>query len=287
MAPGLLTVEEVDGRKELTRFVEVPQVLHGEEPCFAPPVMAWERYRVDQRRNSYFEHNDVGLFLARRLGRVVGRIAAHRSPVGEGRFGLWALVNDVEVGDALLDAARRWLSERECTSMRGPVSFEDDDEPGVLVEGFDVPGCTGRPWNPRHEAALLEQLGAVVVEETATWRLPVHEAGPALVAGGVLPGQAALYVDPRLVSLNVAAVPDLSTALRSTGLRQAWALAKRARAADWDDAVVVRCEGDPADVIPALLVSAAQAGYRSVVAPWSPSASAEPETRHRRYRITW
>jgi hypothetical protein len=288
MPPSSVVVEEVVGGKELTRFVELPQVLHGHERAFAAPVMAWERYRVDHRRNPYLEWEEPGLFLARRLGRIVGRIAAHRSHgSGEGRFGFWTLLDDPEVAAALIEAARAWLTDRGCTSMRGPLSFEDDDEPGLLVAGFESPGCTGRPWHPPHAARLLEALGPAVVEEHATWRLAAEVHGGAARLGGPTPGQAAGYVDPRLVFDDIAAVPDVAPALASTALRHAWALARRARLGDWEDAVVVRCSGDPAVSVPTLLAAAAAAGYRSVVSPWAPDPSLEPETRHRRYRFSW
>ena len=57
-------------------------------------------------------------------------------------------------------------------------------------------------------------------------------------------------------------------------------LLRRAKARDWTTAVVVRCDGDPAVLVPALCAAAAAAGYRDVIAPWSPDADARPETVH-------
>jgi hypothetical protein len=82
-------------------------------------------------------------------------------------------------------------------------------------------------------------------------------------------------------------VPDVAGARRATGLRSAWALARRAREAAWDEAVVVACDGDPAVLVPALLVAAGRAGYSTVVAPWSPDPAAVPETVHARFELTW
>jgi hypothetical protein len=50
---------------------------------------------------------------------------------------------------------------------------------------------------------------------------------------------------------------------------------------------VVRCTDDPALAVPALCRAAAGAGYRWVIAPWSPDLDAPPETVHRTYRRTW
>lgn len=270
-----VTVEEVIGGKALARFVELPQALSGSDARFAPLLMAWERYRLDRRRNPDLESRDAVYFLARRLGRPVGRVAA----LDDGGFGSWWVDDDRAVAEALVEAARAWLTEQGCRSMEGP-----DD--GVQVAGHEVAGLTGRPWHPPHLARLLEELGFEAAEDRPTWRLPVTDAGPALPLSDDLPGEAGSYADPRLVLEGVAAVPDLSDALRTAGLRSAWALAKRARERDWDTAVLVRCTGEPPVVVPALQAAAGRAGYRELIAPWSPEP-VPPETVHRTYRLRW
>ena len=282
-----VVVEEVARGKPLARFVELPQALHGRDARFSPPVLAWERYRVDHYRNPYLDDGEVQLFLARRGGRPAGRVAAHVPAEGstEGRFGFWATVDDERVAAALIEAAGAWLAERGCTSMRGPWSFAPEDEPGALVDGFDVPGTTGRPWRPSFEAAVLEALGGVVLDEQRTWRVLPGQVGGTPVPGGPVPAQAGPYADPRLVLESIAAVPDLSDHLRTTGLRGAWELARRARRGEWQGCTVVRCSGDPADAVPALVTAAARAGYAWVVAPWSPDPDAPAETTHRTYEL--
>ncbi len=283
-----VAVEEVTGGKPLVRFTELPVVLFGDDPRFAWPVMAWERYRVDTRRNPYFDEGDAAYFLARRLGRPAGRIVAHVSASGgAGRFGFWCSEDDPGVAAALVDAAQVWLTEQGCTSMEGPTSFTRVEEEGVLVVGGDVSGVTGRPWHPPSQARLLVDLGFEPVADVRTWRLPTTEegAGPPLAADA--PGHAGPHGDPRLVLVGIAAVPDLSAALRNATLRGARALAKRARAGDWTTATVVRCDDDPAIAVPALLAAAGRAGYEHVIAPWSPDPEAPPETVHRTYRLRW
>jgi hypothetical protein len=284
---GSAVVEEVAGGKARTRFVELPQALHGEDPRFAPLVLTWERYRIDAHRNPYLDRAEAVLLLVRRAGRPVGRIAAHVPEEGatEGRFGFWCTVEDRRVADALLGAAGTWLAERGCTSMVGPWSFEPDDEPGHLASGFDAPGTTGRPWRPEWEAGLLEASGGQPVTAASTWRLPAEDLGVEPEPGGPTPGQAGPHADPRLVLDAIAAVPDLSDHLRSSGLRGAWSLARRVREGDWDGCTVVRCAGEPARLVPVLLTAAARAGYAWVVAPWSPDPGAPPETTHRTYRF--
>lgn len=285
---SVVSIDEVESAKSLARFVELPQALDGNHPCFAPLVMSWERVRLDRRRNPHLEDADAAWFLARRLGRPAGRIAAHLGPDGRGRFGLWWTAPDEPVAAALLDAAREWLAARGCTSMEGPWSLTEDDEVGVQVDGHDRPGTTGRPWHPSHLASLLEGHGLTPVADRPTWRLPAGGDGPVLEPDHDLPHHAGAYADPRLVLHDIAAVPDVSPALRSGGgLRTAWVLARQAKGRRWETCTVVRCRADPAVVVPALQQAAGEAGYRWVVGPWCPDASAPPEATHRVYRLDW
>jgi hypothetical protein len=283
MGPAV-DVEEVTRGKALARFTDLPVVLHGHDPCFAWPVLAWERYRLDRHRNPYLDRGDGAHFLARRHGQPAGRITAHvAEPGGEGRFGFWCVSDDAAVASSLVDAAAGWLAGQGCSSMTGPTSFTAADEEGVLVEGFDARGTTGRPWHPPSQSAQLEALGFEPVRDTPRWRLPAQDAGVERPVAGNPPGHAGKHADPRLVLEGIAAVPDLSDALRGASLRGAWRLARRVRDAAWSTATVVRVDGDPADGVPALLTAAARAGYESVISPWSPDPEAPPETVHRTY----
>jgi hypothetical protein len=76
---------------------------------------------------------------------------------------------------------------------------------------------------------------------------------------------------------EVAAVPDLTAA------GSPWAMAKRAKRGGWDGCTVVRCDGDPSLLVPAVQAAAGLAGYQWVVAPWSPDPKAPPETLHARF----
>jgi hypothetical protein len=297
----VVTVEEVQSRRDLRRFVELPIALFGDDDRFAPPLIAYERWRLDPRRNPFFEHGDAAYLLARRRGVLAGRVTAHVSaPGAQGCFGFLAAVDDAGVVGALLDAARDWLAARGCRSMTGPVSFTGDDEPGLLVAGHDVAGLTGRPWHPAHLAAHAQAWGLAPAPsgDRPTWRLPAiapagdaagahTEPGPG-DAGGAVPPHAGRLADPRLALGGVAAVPDVSTALRGArGLGGAVRMARLARERGWDTCVVVRCEGDPALLVPRLQAVAGAAGYRHVVAPWSPDPVVAPEAVHRAFRAQW
>ena len=82
--------------------------------------------------------------MARRDGRVVGRISAHIDRAFNeyqhhdwGMFGFFECEDDAEAAQALLDTAERWLRERGRDRMVGPMDFTTNDEIGVLIAGHE------------------------------------------------------------------------------------------------------------------------------------------------------
>jgi hypothetical protein len=284
----VLEVEEVSGKAALRRFVELPYALHHGQPEWAPLLLRYERWRLDPHRNPFFDRGDAAYFLLRRGGKPVGRVTAHvasDAPGVDGCFGFFAVEDDAAAASLLVDAARTWLAGKGCTTMTGPLSFTADDEAGVLVEGFSAPGVTGRPWHPPWYGQHLEAAGLARAADLPTWRLSTDAGGggaPGRLGGSgdPMPPHAGPYGDRALVLDGIAAVPDVAGALRRAGVRSAWSLAKRAKERNWEGCVVVRVAGDRAALVPGLVAAAGAAGYRWVVAPWSPDAR-PPEAVHR------
>jgi hypothetical protein len=257
-------------------------VLFADEPRWAPPLRSYETW-LFSRGHPYRRDGDVVRFLVRRGGAVVGRICAH-SVAGDERgwFGAFETADEQSSVDALLDAAREWLTARGCTSMSGPATFTMADEAGVLVDGFDHPGGTGRPWHPPYYAERLTGAGLTRTErESPRWRLDAVAGGPKLAESGPQPPHAGRFGDARLALQGddgvIAAVPDVTAVARATSLRVRPA---------FTEAAVVRAEGELARLVPALLGAAAKAGYHAVWSPWTPHDT-PPDTVHTLFHQTW
>lgn len=168
-APGgpSLAVARVAGRRDTTRFITFPERLYRGYPCWVPPLRFERRRFLDPRWNPFFEHADVGLFLAvDGAGVVRGRIAAivnfnhvetHREAVGF--FGLFESENDPHVAHRLLDAAAAFLRDRGMTVMRGPANMSVNDDLGLLVDGYDSPPAIMMAYNPPYYRDLVEGYG--------------------------------------------------------------------------------------------------------------------------------
>ncbi|MGH9135550.1 MAG: hypothetical protein ACRD0G_00710, partial [Acidimicrobiales bacterium] len=277
---ALLRVEEVRRSAERRRFHELGRVLFANEPRWAPPLLSYERW-LFSRRHPYRRDADVVRFLARRGGAVVGRCCAHvRTGDDRGWFGAFECADDAAAVAALVEAARDWLAERGCTSVTGPATFTSADEAGVLVAGFEHPGGTGRPWHPPWYAEHLVEAGLESAGDMLRWRLPGEETGVVVAEGGPLPPHAGRFADSRLVlqaeAGAVAAVPDVSAVARTPSLR----------IRPPTEATIVRCEGDPSVLVPAMVNAAHLAGYRHVWAPWCPDDRV-PDAVYRLCRQNW
>lgn len=276
----MITVEVVSRADQRRRFHELGRVLFADEPRWAPVLRPYEAW-LFERAHPYRQRADVVRFLARRDGQVVGRACAHHVDGAEdGWFGSFEVADDATAARGLVQAAGEWVGERGATRLRGPATFTLADEAGVQVEGFEHPGGTARPWHPPWYVEHLLAAGLALEDRTfPRWRLAA--AGPAPTSfheDAAVPPQAGTLADRRLVLTggagSVAAAPDVSASFRGTSLRAA-----RRRLATVAEAAVVRVDGDPAVLVPALLGAAGIAGYEHVWSPWSPD-DRPPDTVH-------
>ena len=159
-------VREAATRCERRAFLRLPWRLYRGDPNWVPPLLISLRRQLDPRRNPFFQHAEMRLYLAWRDGQPVGRIAAtinrlhnetHNDTVGF--WGYFETVNDPAVARALLDRAAEDLRQHGMTEMIGPMSPSINGEVGVLVEGFGEPPVIMMPYNPPWYDGLIRQAG--------------------------------------------------------------------------------------------------------------------------------
>jgi GNAT superfamily N-acetyltransferase len=154
---------------------------------WVPPLKLERRLFLNRRMNAFFSHGEAEYFLARRDGRVVGRVSAQinhafndHQKKNWGWFGFLELEDDQEVAQALLDAAEAWLRARGCERMVGPASFAMNDESGVLIEGYDLRPMIVQPWNPPYYQQLIERAGMAKAMDLLMWNLEVSDRAKVL-----------------------------------------------------------------------------------------------------------
>ena len=162
-----IEVSAVRGFGDLRAFVALPFRLHAGTPWIPP--LKLERYLFLSRRlNAYFTHGEAEYFLARRGGRVVGRVTAqvdhafnefHEQPLGHVRL---PRVRGRPGGRSTRcsTAAAAWLRARGWDRMVGPMDFQMNDESGVLIEGFEREPMIKQPWHPPYYQQRCEAAPA-------------------------------------------------------------------------------------------------------------------------------
>jgi hypothetical protein len=177
-----LEVTPVRSRREKREFIDLPYRLHANEAQWIPPLRLERWAFLNRRLNAYFKHADAALFLARREGRVVGRISAQIDHAFNefhenawGMFGFLEIERDPEALSALLDAAGDWLRSRGRDRMIGPMDFTINDESGVLIEGHEREPMIKQPWHPPYYQELCEEAGLEKVMDLYMWEMHISE----------------------------------------------------------------------------------------------------------------
>ena len=163
-----IRISQVTSRRDRDAFIKFPWKIYRNDPAWVPPLIIERKEFLDRARHPFYQHGDAALFLARRDGEIVGRIAAsddprynalHQSNVG--CFGLFESIDDVDVDVArtLFDAAADWLRKRGRSEIIGPVDYSTNYVCGLLIDGFEHPPTLLTAHNPPYYAQLIESNG--------------------------------------------------------------------------------------------------------------------------------
>ncbi len=159
-----VTVDPVTSRRDMMDFVYLPRKLYRGTP-WVPPIWLDERRGYKKKTNPILANSEFTLLLARRSGRVVGRVLVYLDhswnehfDVMDGLFGALDAESDPDVYRALLEEAARWLRARGAERMLGPIHPVAEFW-GFLVEGFEAPPVFLTPWNPPSADACIKAAG--------------------------------------------------------------------------------------------------------------------------------
>jgi GNAT superfamily N-acetyltransferase len=167
-----LRVVEVLTSADKDAFLRVPHLVFAHDPNWVAPLDLERKEHFDPKKNPYFHHAAVQLFVAYDDDRPVGRISAQvdrlrleHHPDGSGQFGFLDALDDPRIFAALLQSAEAWLRAKGMMSAHGPFNFSINDEMGLLVSGFDTPPSMmmghALPYYTRH----LEAQGYAKVKD--------------------------------------------------------------------------------------------------------------------------
>ena len=162
----------VETKRQWREFFELRRMIYKDHPNVVFPLRFMESSMLDDKKHPFYQHAIRQAFICQQNGRTVGRIVAikdhlHNEHYGDqmGFFGFFESIDDQAVADKLLDAAKTWLLDNGCDTMRGPVNPSMKSDFGVLVEGNDDPPYIMMAYTPRYYEQLLLDSGFEIIRE--------------------------------------------------------------------------------------------------------------------------
>ena len=208
-----IDIVPVSGKRDLDAFIEIAYELNERDPNWVPPLRMEVRELLTPGKNPFFEHAKVQLFLARRAGKVVGRISAHYDELalaqppeqgsgpGTGNWGFME-ATDQSVMAALIARAEDWLREQGMTRVLAPISLSVWAEPGLLVDGHDHPPMVMMGHHSADYQEWVEAQGYQTAKRLLTYDLPVREGFPPLINRIVASGEKSSRIAVRNVNMK-------------------------------------------------------------------------------------
>ncbi|MFZ5700414.1 MULTISPECIES: hypothetical protein [Pseudomonadota] len=190
----------MNDKAALKAFVDIAYDLNASDPAWVPPLRAEVYEMFNPAKNPFYGHATVQPMIARRDGKVVGRISAHidhlalTQPVeqgmgpGTGNFGMFEAADEA-VARALLNAAEQWLRDQGMTRALGPLSLSIWDEPGLLTFGHDRPPIIMMGHHNRAYQGWIERAGYTPAKKLLSYELPIVEGFSPLVQRIVAAGR--------------------------------------------------------------------------------------------------
>ncbi|MFQ5722527.1 MAG: hypothetical protein ACE5GI_08540 [Candidatus Aminicenantales bacterium] len=181
-----VNISEVTTKKDLRKFIYLPEKIHVHHPNWVPPIYADEWKYFNRKKNRAFSYCQAILLLAWRQQEVVGRIMGIINPRynqyrGEktARFGYLESIHDEEVVKGLLGAVEDWARQKGMTKMIGPYGFSDQDPEGFLIKGFEHRATIATYYNFEWMPALVEKMGYSKELDYFVYKLDVPREFPA------------------------------------------------------------------------------------------------------------
>lgn len=161
-----VSIQEVQSRKDLKRFINLPWEIYAGDPFWVPPIKPMQKRLLTPGKHPFWQKAEGRLFLALRGDQVVGRIAAvvnhalndYQKENG-GAWGFFECRRDPEAAMALFMTAEAWLRRAGVEFCRGPLNPSTNYEVGLLVEGFDTPPAFMMTYNPAYYLEMVRACG--------------------------------------------------------------------------------------------------------------------------------
>ena len=213
MGAADIIITPVTTPADRSAFVDFAYRVNAGDPNWVPNLRSEELGKYTPGKNPFFEHARCQLFLARRGGAIVGRIAAHidelalAQPVEQGMgpgTGNWGALEteDAEVAAALIARAEDWLRDQGMTRVLAPMNLSVWEEPGLLVLGHDHPPMVMMGHQSARYQPWIEGAGYELAKKLFTYDLDITTEFPPLIQRIISSGEKNAKIRIREVDLK-------------------------------------------------------------------------------------
>lgn len=189
MGIQIQAIDVLGNKKDRQRFIEFPWSVYKNDPNWVPPLKLAVS-EMFKPTHPFYERGEIQAFLVsdNQTGETLGRIAAIYNPVHNdfhqdliGFFGFYEASENPEVTELLFQASRKYLIEKGCTEILGPVNLSTNYECGMLVEGFDDPPQIMMTYNPKYYDRLVVSQNLTKAKDIIAYKMPTTVQMPEVI----------------------------------------------------------------------------------------------------------
>jgi hypothetical protein len=175
----------VRNHSELKKFIYLPSLLHKGHQNWVPPIYKDEWNYFNIKKNRAFTYCDTVIAVAKRQGKVVGRIMGiintrynSERKEKDARFSFFDCINDEDVSFQLLNFVEKWAVNQGMERLIGPFGMYYHDPIGFMTEGFEIKPSLTANYNHKYIISLLRSAGYGCEEDLVVYKVCIPEVFP-------------------------------------------------------------------------------------------------------------
>jgi len=183
-----VVIKQVETKKDLRKFIYLPEKIHRDRKNWTPPIYVDEWAYFNPKKNSAFSYCDTILVLAYKEGGIVGRCMGiinrrfnDMKDEKTARFGYLETYQDETVVRALLGFIEKWAKDKGMTRIIGPYGFTDQDPEGFIIEGFEHHATIATYYNFEWMPRFVEDMGYTKDVDYFVYKVDIPDEMPEIL----------------------------------------------------------------------------------------------------------
>ena len=178
------SIKAVTTQTEQADFLSVPVHVYRDAPHWVAPIESSTAKQFSEE-NSFFQYGKLRRFVAYQGEQPVGRVVAavnnrliEREGQPVGLIGFFECIDDLAIGQRLLNEATSWLKQQGMSVARGPIDLSTHNNCCFLADGFDSDPMLMMPYNPRYYLDIMRANGWSKAKDAYAYNLSLDRPLP-------------------------------------------------------------------------------------------------------------